>query len=175
MNNLIKIQNEIKVLKSNFNKFGNYKYRTAEDIESQLKPLLEKYNCIFYLSDEVKQAGNYVFIESTAKFIDGDFIVEVKSQAGIDNEKGIMSLAQSFGSSSSYARKYAMSALFLLDDVADDDVTNRHQKEDKEQIKELIQKASSIKELTKLYNENPIISKSKDLMMLMGTRKVELL
>jgi hypothetical protein len=127
--NLTKIQNELKAPKNQFNKFGNYAYRSQEDILEVLKPLLLKYECSFYLWDEIKTCNNITYVESTAEFIDKDIIIKVTAQAGIDiNTKG-MSQAQSFGSSSSYARKYALSGLFLLDDTKDADATNTHEKE----------------------------------------------
>jgi len=128
--NLIKIQNELKVPKNQFNKFGNYAYRNQEDILEVLKPLLLKYECTLYIWDEIKTSNNITYVESTAEFIDKDIIIKITAQAGIDlNTKG-MSAAQAFGASSSYARKYALSGLFLLDDSKDADATNTHGKDD---------------------------------------------
>ena len=118
--NLIKIQNELKAPKNQFNKFGGYNYRNVEDIMEALKPLLLKYNCTVTINDKVKTVNGVMFVESKVTFIDGDFETSVKASAGIENQKG-MTLAQAFGSSSSYARKYALSGLFLLDDNKDDD------------------------------------------------------
>jgi hypothetical protein len=120
MSNLIKIQNELKAPKNQFNKFGNYKYRNQEDILEAVKPLLLKYNCQLTLSDKLKTLNNVMFVEVTATFKDGEFETIVKAQAGIEPQKG-MTLAQCFGSSSSYARKYALNGLFLIDDTKDDD------------------------------------------------------
>jgi hypothetical protein len=126
MKELILIQNELKAPKSQFNSFGKYKYRSVEDILEALKPLLLKYECTLTIEDEVKEVGGIVFIESTAaiqKDMEGR---AVTAQAGIDiNRKG-MDVAQSFGSSSSYARKYALNGLFLIDDTKDPDSTNDH-------------------------------------------------
>lgn len=128
--NLTKIQNELKAPKNQFNKFGNYSYRNQEEILEALKPLLLKYECNLYLWDEIKGCNNITYVEATAEFIDKDFMIKVTAQAGIDiNAKG-MSQAQAFGASSSYARKYALSGLFLLDDSKDADATNTHGKED---------------------------------------------
>jgi hypothetical protein len=120
MSKLIKIQNELKAPKNQFNKFGNYKYRNQEDILEAVKPLLLKHNCQLTLSDRLKTLNNVMFVEVTASFIDGEFQTIVKAQAGIEPQKG-MTLAQCFGSSSSYARKYALNGLFLIDDTKDDD------------------------------------------------------
>jgi hypothetical protein len=130
MKELILIQNEFKAPKSQFNAFGKYKYRNCEDILEALKPLLLKYECTLTIEDEVKEVGGIVFIESTVSIqIDKEGRTEgraVTAQAGIDiNRKG-MDVAQSFGSSSSYARKYALSALLLIDDTKDPDSTNDH-------------------------------------------------
>jgi hypothetical protein len=126
MKELISIQSELKAPKNQFNAFGKYKYRSVEDILEALKPLLLKYECTLTIEDEVKEVGGIVFIESTAaiqKDMEGR---AVTAQAGIDvNRKG-MDVAQSFGSSSSYARKYALNGLFLIDDTKDPDSTNDH-------------------------------------------------
>ena len=126
MKELIAIQSELKAPKNQYNAFGKYKYRTCEDILEALKPLLLKYECILTIEDEVKEVGGLVFIEATAaiqKDMEGR---AVTGQAGIDiNRKG-MDVAQSFGASSSYARKYALNGLFLIDDTKDPDSTNDH-------------------------------------------------
>ncbi len=131
MEQLIKIQSELKAPKNQFNAFGKYKYRSQEDILEALKPLLEKYKCTLTISDEIKEIGGLVFVEATAKISDGKQFIEVTAQAGVTERKG-MDLAQSFGSSSSYARKYALNGLFLIDDTKDADATNTHGKEVKD-------------------------------------------
>jgi len=78
------------------------------------------------LSDEIKEAGGIVYVEATATYKDGDEAVSVTAQAGIDPNRKGMDVAQSFGSSSSYARKYALSGLFCIDDTRDADATNNH-------------------------------------------------
>ena len=125
MEQLIKIQSELKAPKNQYNAFGKYKYRSQEDILEALKPLLAKYKCTLTISDEIKEVGGLVFVEATAKFSDGKQTIEVTAQAGITERKG-MDLSQSFGSSSSYARKYALNGLFLIDDTKDADATNTH-------------------------------------------------
>lgn len=127
MKELIQIQSELKAPKNQFNSFGKYKYRSCEDILEALKPLLLKYGCTLTIHDEVKEVGGLVFIESTVsiqKELEGR---SVTAQAGIDvNRKG-MDVGQSFGASSSYARKYALSGLLLIDDShLDPDASNDH-------------------------------------------------
>jgi hypothetical protein len=128
MKELIAIQSELKAPKNQFNAFGKYKYRSVEDILEAVKPLLLKYGCTLIIEDEVKEVGGIVFIESTASIQKDMEGRAVTAQAGIDiNRKG-MDVAQSFGSSSSYARKYALSGLLLIDDNKDPDSTNDHGK-----------------------------------------------
>jgi hypothetical protein len=126
MENLIKIQSELKAPKNQFNKFGNYKYRNQEDILESVKPLLLKYGCTLTITDKLKTVNAFMFVESTCIFTDGENSIKVKAQAGIDATQKGMSLAQCFGSSSSYARKYALNGLFLIDDTKDSDATNTH-------------------------------------------------
>jgi hypothetical protein len=128
MKELIAIQAELKAPKNQYNAFGKYKYRSVEDILEAVKPLLLKYGCTLIIEDEVKEVGGIVFIESTASIQKDMEGRAVTAQAGIDiNRKG-MDVAQSFGSSSSYARKYALNGLFLIDDTKDPDSTNDHGK-----------------------------------------------
>jgi hypothetical protein len=117
---LIEIQNELKAPKSQYNAFGKYKYRKCEDILEAVKPLLKKHDCELILSDSVNEVGGLIFIEATAIFKHKDEQLVVTAQAGVSERKG-MDIAQSFGASSSYARKYALNGLFLIDDNQDAD------------------------------------------------------
>lgn len=122
MENLIKIQSELKAPKNQYNNFGKYKYRKCEDVLEALKPLLKKYGCTLTISDEIKEVSGIPFVEATAIFIDKDGSQTiVTAQAGIDPDRKGMDISQSFGSSSSYARKYALNGLFLIDDNEDAD------------------------------------------------------
>jgi len=132
MESLIKIQSELKAPKNQLNKFGNYKYRSCEDVLEALKPLLLKHNCRLCITDEVKQIGTLVYIEAIAEISDNKTVISVKAQAGIDIAQKGMSIAQCFGASSSYARKYALNGLFLIDDTKDADHTNDHKEQPKE-------------------------------------------
>jgi len=127
MKKLIKIQSELKAPKSQRNNFGKYNYRSCEDILEAVKPLLKDNNCTLTISDEIKEIGGIVFVEAIAVISDGENQVHSKAQAGIDANRKGMDIAQSFGSSSSYARKYALNGLFLIDDTKDADATNDHQ------------------------------------------------
>lgn len=131
MEALIKIQSELKAPKNQFNAFGKYKYRNCEDILEALKPLLLKYNCTLTISDHVREIGGVLVVEASAVLTCGEISAVVNAQAGIDiNRKG-MDIAQSFGASSSYARKYALNGLFLIDDTKDPDSTNTHDDKEK--------------------------------------------
>ena len=128
MKKLTEIQNELKAPKNQYNAFGKYKYRSCEDILEAVKPLLKKHGCTLTITDEVKEVGGMVFVNAYAEFSDGESGVQVEAQAGIDPNRKGMDIAQSFGSSSSYARKYALNGLFLIDDTKDADATNNHGK-----------------------------------------------
>ena len=118
---LIAIQSELKAPKNQFNSFGKYKYRSAEDILEAVKPLLKKYNCYLTITEETKEIAGYLVLNSKVTISDGDNSISVEAQAGINPERKGMDIAQSFGSSSSYAKKYALGNLFLLDDTKDAD------------------------------------------------------
>jgi hypothetical protein len=126
MKELIQIQSELKAPKSQFNSFGKYNYRSCEDILEAVKPLLLKYGCTLTIRDEVKEIAGIPFIESTASIQKDDESRSVTAQAGIDPNRKGMDIAQCFGASSSYARKYCLNGLFLIDDTKDPDSTNDH-------------------------------------------------
>jgi hypothetical protein len=122
MKTLIAIQNEIKAPKGQVNKFGNYNYRSCEDILMAVKPLLEKHNASILITDEIKEVAGIPYVEATVVFKSADNeALSVRAQAGINPNRKGMDIAQSFGSSSSYARKYALAGLLLLDDNKDSD------------------------------------------------------
>ena len=118
---LIAIQSELKAPKNQFNSFGKYKYRSAEDILEAVKPLLKKYNCYLTITETTKEIAGYLVLNSKVSISDGEKTMSVEAQAGINPERKGMDIAQSFGSSSSYAKKYALGNLFLLDDTKDAD------------------------------------------------------
>jgi hypothetical protein len=129
MKELIAIQTELKAPKNQFNAFGKYKYRSCEDILEALKPFLTKYNCMMTISDQIKETGSVIYCESIVSLtLPNGIVVTASACAGIEPNRKGMDIAQSFGSSSSYSRKYALSGLFLLDDTADSDATNTHDK-----------------------------------------------
>ena len=113
---LIAIQSELKAPKNQFNSFGKYKYRSAEDILEAVKPLLKKYGCYLTITETTQEIAGYLVLNSKVSISDGSKTIFVEAQAGINPERKGMDIAQSFGSSSSYAKKYALGNLFLLDD-----------------------------------------------------------
>lgn len=131
---VIAVQTELKAPKNQYNSFGKYSYRSQEDILEAVKPLLSKYGLSLTITDEVKSIGSewsenpnpLVYVEARVILHSPEGSVEAKAQAGIDPNRKGMDIAQSFGSSSSYARKYALNGLFLIDDVKDADTTNTH-------------------------------------------------
>lgn len=123
---LVDIQGRLKAPKNQRNNFGNYNYRSCEDILEAVKPLLSTHNLVLNLTDETMQIGEIYFVQATAVISDGEKSIAVKAQAGITPNKKGMDIAQSFGASSSYARKYALNGLFLIDDTKDADATNTH-------------------------------------------------
>lgn len=120
---LVAIQSELKAPKNQFNSFGKYKYRSAEDILEALKPLLKKYNCHLTITEVTNEIAGYLVLTSRVTISDGDKTIFVEAQAGVNPDRKGMDIAQSFGSSSSYAKKYALGNLFLLDDTKDADST----------------------------------------------------
>ena len=127
---LIKVQQELKAPKNQRNTFGNYNYRSAEDILEALKPVLTAHDATVFISDKVVVKENsWAYIESTATFVDietGESISTTAFAREAENKKG-MDASQITGSASSYARKYALNGLFLIDDAVDPD-SDSHQK-----------------------------------------------
>ena len=125
---LVDIQGRLKAPKNQRNNFGKYNYRSCEDILEAVKPLLVEHKLTLTISDSIKEVGGISFVEANAVLSDGKSQVGTTAQAGIDPNRKGMDISQSFGSSSSYARKYALNGLFLIDDTKDPDATNTHGK-----------------------------------------------
>ena len=122
------IQTNLKAPKGQTNKFGGYKYRSAEDILEAVKPLLSKFEATLMLIDEVVEVGGRVYVKATAKLgnTDTDDYIETTAFAREAEVKKGMDDAQITGSASSYARKYALNGLLCIDDTKDPDATNDH-------------------------------------------------
>jgi hypothetical protein len=122
------IQAELKAPKNQTNTFGGYRYRSCEDILEGLKPLLAKHGAAILIRDEIEAVGSRVYIKATATLKIGDAEVSTCAYAREAESKKGMDDAQVTGSTSSYARKYALNGLFAIDDTKDADATNEHGK-----------------------------------------------
>ena len=142
MKKLIQIQNELKVPKGNVNKFGNYKYRSAEDILEAVKPILLKHDCLLTLTDSIQAIGSKLYLVATATIQNEDTALSVTGFAELSEHKG-MSAEQCTGTASSYARKYALNGLFLIDETeADADSNNMAQQPAKPQAKPFLERGT---------------------------------
>lgn len=134
MKELITIQSELKAPKSQFNKFGGYKYRKAEDILEAVKPLLNKQKCTLTITDDIVMVGNRIYVKATATIKNEKGECETTTGWAREEEtKKGMDGSQITGASSSYARKYALNGLFAIDDNADSDTTNYGQHQEAQQ------------------------------------------
>lgn len=127
---MMKIQTTLKAPKNLFNSFGNYKYRNAEGILEAVKPLLAENKLSMYISDDVQAVNDRVYVKATVSIFDietGESVMATASAREALNKKG-MDDSQITGTASSYARKYALNGIFLLDDTKDAD-TDENQKE----------------------------------------------
>ena len=118
---LVAIQSKLKAPKNQYNNFGKYKYRSAEDILEAVKPLLAEHNVVLNMSDRIELIGTRYYLVSTAKVIKGEEEIVSEGRAREDESKKGMDGAQVTGTSSSYARKYALNGLFCIDDTKDAD------------------------------------------------------
>jgi len=134
---LIKIQTELKAPKNQRNNFGNYNYRSCEDILEAVKPLLKENGLTLRLIDELVNIGERYYVKATAILSDGNDTIENVSYAREEEIKKGMDGSQITGASSSYARKYALNGLFLIDDVKDSDTTNTGEITTKEEARNL--------------------------------------
>lgn len=144
MKELIAIQSELKAPKSQFNKFGGYKYRKAEDILEAVKPLLAKQKCTLIITDDVVLIGNRIYVKATATIKNEKGECETTTGWAREEEtKKGMDGSQITGASSSYARKYALNGLFAIDDNADSDTTNDGQHQTQQQAQTQAQQPAS--------------------------------
>ena len=155
MERLLKIATELKAPKKRKNTFGGYNYRSLEDILEAAKPLLKNAGLMLTLSDEVVNIGNSNYIKATAKVYDaadGRLVTEVSAFARESVTKKGMDDSQITGTSSSYARKYALNGLFLIDDTKDPDTDEyrkeNEQRERKDQAAELAQACAEMESCT---------------------------
>lgn len=120
---LIGIQNELKAPKNQYNSFGKYHYRNCEDILESAKPIIKKYNASLVITDEIVLIGDRYYVKATATLTDtetGEVVTNSAYARESESQKG-MDSSQLTGATSSYARKYALNGLFLIDDTKDAD------------------------------------------------------
>ena len=148
---LLKVQEELKAPKGQYNSFGNYNYRSCEDILEAVKPILNKYSLALRLSDELVQVGDRYYIKAEASLCDSktESIIYNYAYAREEESKKGMDSSQITGTASSYARKYALNGLFLIDDTKDAD-TDEHAKQTEAEPKKASEKQIGlIKNLSK--------------------------
>lgn len=151
---LVTIQSTLKAPKGQYNSFGNYKYRSTEDILTALKPILRALNSTLTITDEPTLIGEWHYIKATATLAtpDGEFKTTGYAREA-DKKKG-MDESQITGTASSYARKYALNGLFLIDDTKDTDTDEYYNQTNRETKKTTNQSAK------KSYQKNdPLIQK----------------
>ena len=125
---LATIQTQFKSKKSRYNSFGKYYFRSAEDILEATKPFLLDLGVSVTINEELCNTESAPVIKSTATISDGDNSITATAIVGVDlNQKG-MQMPQKYGAASSYAKKYALGNLFLIDDTQDADGSNEHGK-----------------------------------------------
>lgn len=158
MEELRNIQISLKAPKKQYNKFGKFNYRSCEDILEAVKPLLDENKCILLLTDELKDIAGKIYITAKATIINSEGKeISVTSHAREEDKKG-MDAAQATGSTSSYARKYALNGLFCIDDTNDLDGNKVEEKKPEEIISE---KRIKLNEITSKDNRlmNNILSR----------------
>lgn len=127
MEALTKIQALLKAPKNQYNKFGGYKYRSCEDILEALKPLLVAHKATLTISDDIVMVADRIYVKATATIKVGDEVESVTAFAREPLEKKGIDASQITGTASSYARKYALNGLFLIDDAKDADTDEYHE------------------------------------------------
>ena len=131
---LLKAQVELKAPKGQYNSFGKYKYRSCEDILEALKPVLDKLKLTLFISDEIVEVGGSYKLEKkdeTVETVGRKYVKATIILVNIEKPDEIIKT----GASSSYARKYALNGMFMIDDTKDSDSTNTHGKDKTEQEK----------------------------------------
>lgn len=141
-NQLLKAQTELKAPKGQYNSFGKYKYRNAEDILEAAKPVNDKHGLTLVLTDEPVLIGDWHYIKATARISHEDDSLEVTAYARESLNKKGMDDSQITGTASSYARKYALNGLYLIDDTKDADTDEHRLQGDKQPNKPKVKVAS---------------------------------
>ena len=137
---LLAIQTKLKAPKGQYNKFGNFNYRSAEDILEAVKPLNAEQGVLLTITDEIKEIGGRVYVVATATVSDGTDELKVSAFAREPENKKGMDESQITGATSSYARKYALNGLYAIDDNKDADTDEHKQQQENAPKKQQTQK-----------------------------------
>lgn len=172
------IQSTLNAPKNLFNKFGNYKYRSAESIMEALKPLLAEQSCFINITDEMIMLGDRFYVKAIATISNGTESISASAFAREELTKKGMDASQITGSASSYARKYALNGLFAIDDGVDADATNRHGKEEKpaslsisQEIIDRLEGCVSVSSVAEIWNENKELQANREFVKLVTVHK----
>lgn len=170
---LITIQQRLKVAKERDNKFGEFKFRSCEDILKAVKPMLSELGLALLLKDSIEMVGTRFYMRSKAILTDGKETIEADGWAREPEHKTKSDDAQVTGMASSYARKYALCGLFIIDntDNKDFDMLDNTQNDP---LADQIRAAGSIEELTELWKNNPQCGTDAKYKELFSQRKHEL-
>lgn len=182
MKELINIQSKLKAPKSQYNSFGKYHYRSAEDILEAVKPLVHAENCTLTLTDDIVCAGSRIYVKATCRLVNSQGeVIETSAYAREDESKKGMDGSQITGSSSSYARKYALNGMFCIDDNKDADTRSPEQNTSSKtqggkpdefyMARQEIDNAKSIDELSRIYNTYKNLHTDADFMESLTTKK----
>lgn len=161
------VQRDLKAPKNQYNSFGKYRYRSCEDILEGVKPILQEYGCAIVLSDTIEQIGDRFYVKATATFYDcetGESVSNTAYARESDDKKG-MDASQITGTASSYARKYALNGLLLIDDTKDADTDENRNETTGRARSEAAKKGMATKEQNALDSASQIISE-KDVLVL---------
>jgi len=175
------IQSKLKAPKGQTNNFGHYRYRSAEDILEAVKPLLTENDCSLTISDDIVLVGNRIYVKATAILTNEEQSIQTTAFAREEDMKKGMDASQVTGAASSYARKYALNGLFCIDDTKDADALNVNKEYTQpavdpnlEMVIANIKTASSVEELTKIWNECYAYQSNKAFVSALTNRKKEL-
>ena len=178
MKELRQIQQELKAPKNMTNKFGGYRYRSAEGILEAVKPLLGKYKCVLTISDEVIAVGNRIYIEATATLCNEQgATISTTGYAREEESKKGMDASQITGAASSYARKYALNGLFAIDDTKDADALNTSPEYTQNPMDAALAEVAACKtrdELTRVWNGHAELKKDPNFLSAVTAKGKEL-
>ena len=174
------VQAKLKAPKNQVNKFGGYKYRSCEDILEAVKPLLDECDATLTISDSIELIADRVYVKATATFKAGEEVESVTAYAREPLSKKGMDEPQITGTASSYARKYALNGLFLIDDTKDPDTNEYAEQQNKASKKQTAQvnyitseQAARLNKLMVQYNDNQPPEKKINLTAMLKKHKVE--